>query len=138
MAAEWERSPCLERGCSKCCRETEMPLTRADISKIEALGHKLSFFTVVHTDGTVRLANSRETKACVFLDTKSSDVDAPGTCSLWQNLPEGCRIYPLILDELDQPFLDELCPHRDEFPLPPVGLRGRLLMLSDILDGEAI
>jgi Fe-S-cluster containining protein len=115
-----------------------MPLRRADVSRIEALGHKLSFFTVVQSDGTVQLANSDETKACVFLTTDSPDADAPGTCSIWRDRPEGCRIYPLVLDELDQPFLDDLCPHVEEFPLPPVGLRGRLLMLSDILDGEKI
>nr|AIF04991.1 putative Fe-S oxidoreductase [uncultured marine group II/III euryarchaeote KM3_178_D06] len=138
MAADWERTPCLERGCSKCCRETEMPVTRADISRITALGHKLSFFTIVQPDGSVRLANSNETKACVFLTTDSAEEDAPGTCSIWKDRPEGCRIYPLILDELDQPFLDELCPHRDEFSIPPIGMRGRLHMLSDILDGGKI
>jgi Fe-S-cluster containining protein len=115
-----------------------MPVTRADISRITALGHKLSFFTIVQPDGGVRLANSNETKACVFLTTDSAEPDAPGICSIWKDRPEGCRIYPLILDELDQPYLDELCPHRDEFPIPPIGLRGRLHMLSDILDGDSI
>ena len=79
-----------------------------------------------------------DTQACVFLKTDSPDLHAPGTCEVWENRPEGCRIYPLVLDQSDQPFLDELCPHRDQFPAPPIGLRGRLLVLSNTLDDESI
>ena len=136
MVAEWEKTPCLTKQCSQCCRQTEMPLTKADITRLEVAGHDRSSFSIILTDGSVRLANAEETKACVFLKTESSDLHAPGTCQAWDDRPEGCRIYPLVLDELDKPFLDELCPHRNDFSDPPVGLRGRLLVLAQTLDDE--
>ncbi|MBT4058928.1 MAG: YkgJ family cysteine cluster protein [Euryarchaeota archaeon] len=136
MAADWEKTPCFINQCSKCCRQTEMPLLISDITRLEAAGHDSSSFSIVLPDGSVRLANSPATQACVFLKTESPDLHAPGTCQAWDSRPEGCRIYPLVLDELDEPFLDELCPHRDQFPPPPVGLKGRLLVLAQTLDGE--
>ena len=137
MSIEWEPTPCLERGCSRCCRETEMPLAEKDIARLEALGEQRESFSIVLPDGSVRLQNDPATRACVFLDTDSADLDAPGTCRVWDDRPEGCRIYPLVLDQLDQPFLDELCPHRDEFPTPPLGIRRRLVVLDDTVRAEA-
>ena len=134
MASEWENTPCLSNKCSKCCRETEMPLSKEDIIRLEAAGYNQSSFSVVMYDNTVRLKNSDEYNACVFLDTDSSDLHASGTCKIWNIRPEGCRIYPLVLDDFDNQFLDELCPHRELFPNPPIGLRGRLLVLAQTLD----
>ena len=114
-----------------------MPLAEEDIARLEALGEQRESFSIVLPDGSVRLDNDPTTSACVFLETDSADADAPGTCRVWEDRPEGCRIYPLVLDQLDQPFLDELCPHRDEFPPPPLGLRGRLLVLDDTVRSEA-
>lgn len=142
MSAEWQKTPCFEHQCSKCCRQTEMPVTNADISRIISADLQnfstVESFTIALPDGSVRLANSPATQACVFLKTDSPDLHAPGTCEVWEDRPEGCRIYPLVLDQSDQPFLDELCPHRDQFPAPPIGLRGRLLVLSNTLDDESI
>ncbi len=136
MGTEWEKTPCLSNQCSKCCRETEMPLSKADITRLEAAGYDRTIFSKVMPDNSVRLSNSDEFNACVFLDTDSSDLHAPGICQVWDIRPEGCRIYPLVLDDLDNPFLDELCPHRDAFPDPPMGLRGRLLALAQELDSN--
>ena len=136
MAADWGKTPCFTHNCSKCCRETEMPLTKADIKLIENEGYDSELFTITLDDNSVRLANSPETRACVFLETNSSDLHAPGICKVWDVRPEGCRIYPLVLDEDENSFLDDLCPHRDEFPTPPIGLQGRLLVLAQTIDDE--
>ena len=136
MSTEWESTPCFEQGCSRCCRETEMPLSEADITRLEARGEVREQFSLILPGGSARLDNDPATRACVFLDTDSPDANAPGTCRVWKDRPEGCRIYPLVLDQLDQPFLDELCPHRDEFPPPPLGLRGRLVVLDDTVNSE--
>ncbi|MBO57574.1 MAG: hypothetical protein CMA77_01065 [Euryarchaeota archaeon] len=134
MATEWEGTPCLSNKCSKCCRETEMPLSKSDIIRLEAAGFNQSYFSVVMLDNTVQLKNSDEYNACIFLETDSSELDASGTCQVWDIRPEGCRIYPLVLDDSNNQFMDELCPHRDAFPEPPIGLRGRLLVLAQSLD----
>lgn len=134
MATEWSSTPCRKRNCSRCCRHTEMPVSERDIADILALRlHQfpnVESFTTPTEQGAKTLANSPRSEACVFLVTESSAVDASGTCSIWSHRPEGCRIYPLILDQYDRPHLDEECPFNHEFPAPPVGLVGRLLTLA--------
>ena len=96
-------APCLEMGCCKCCLDTEMPLTEEDVARLEASGHDASAF-VVAEEGYTFLANVRG--QCFFLDAK-------GMCSVYAGRPEGCRLYPLVMDEDMSEFkLDDLCPHR--------------------------
>lgn len=97
-------APCLEAGCHECCLETEMPLSRLDVERLEALGHPRQRFAEVE-DGFTFLANIEG--RCFFLD-------AEGSCSVYADRPEGCRLYPLVMDEAMSGFrLDDLCPHRD-------------------------
>ncbi len=88
-------------------------------------------------DGIRILLNNPETSACVFLDTDSSDPQASGLCSIYDNRPTGCRTYPLILNSEDEAFLDPLCPHRDEFPEVPSTLLEMLKKLDSELQGQS-
>ena len=97
-------APCREAGCHECCLETEMPLSRRDVERLEALGHDRQGFSEVE-DGFTFLAN---------VDGRCFFLDAEGSCSVYEDRPEGCRLYPLVMNEDMAEFrLDDLCPHRD-------------------------
>lgn len=129
------RSPCLARGCSACCHDTQMPLTEADVARLEALGHRREEFTRPSTDG----------RGWPQLRTREADAEgAPrpcfflrdGRCSVYEHRPEGCRVYPFVLTEDGKLARDEDCPHRDEFPHDP-SARRRLARVVWTLDAEA-
>jgi dCTP deaminase len=95
-------APCLKRDCHDCCLETEMPLTRRDVERLSARGHDPSAFTVSE-DGFTFLANTEG--RCYFLGTD-------GRCTEYDHRPEGCRLYPLVMDEEMSTFvMDHVCPH---------------------------
>ncbi len=119
-------APCLERGCTECCLETEMPLTRTDVERLAGLGHDPAAFTLVE-DGFTFLTNVED--RCYFLDHG-------GRCSVYEGRPEGCRLYPLVLSEDMADFrLDHLCPHRADVE-PEEGHRTALLQLLDLIARE--
>jgi|Deesub1362B_J571_1020462.scaffolds.fasta_scaffold00066_27 hypothetical protein len=89
--------------CGKCCYGTEMPLTEEDIERIKALGFDENDFSVV-VEGVKRLKNVEN--ACYFLKENK--------CTIYENRPTGCKIYPLVLDESGRVVVDEVCPLRDE------------------------
>jgi len=98
-------SPCLRHGCVACCIETEMPLTEEDLKRIEKLGFKRIDFTV-EAEGETHLKN--RDKMCYFLED--------GMCLIYENRPEGCRIYPLVYDVYSHKFIyDQVCLHSAEF-----------------------
>jgi hypothetical protein len=107
-----------------------MPLSIADVERIaEVSGKDVDEFSLI-VDGIRILRNDEKTRACVFLITDSAEITAPGTCSIHPDRPTGCRCYPLVLDETDTAFLDDVCPHRDEFPAIPDLLVEVLLKLD--------
>ncbi|MBT60676.1 MAG: hypothetical protein CMA63_03880 [Euryarchaeota archaeon] len=110
--------PCIPVGCSACCRETTMPVTKAEASLLSRrTGMSIEDFTWKN-DGILTLLNSATTKACVFLLTSSSDISAEGMCSVYEVRPQGCKTYPNVLSENDTAILDDGCPHRAQFPDP--------------------
>ncbi len=118
--------PCLEKGCTECCLETEMPLTRTDVERLAGLGHDPAAFTLVE-DGFTFLTNVEG--RCYFLDHE-------GRCSAYEDRPKGCRLYPLVLSEDMADFrLDRLCPHRAVVQ-PEEGHRTALLQLLDLIARE--
>jgi Fe-S-cluster containining protein len=81
-----------------------MTLTEADVAALRSTGARR--FSRRNQDGISQLVN--RDGHCVFL------VD--GHCSVYEHRPEGCRLYPLILDlDLDEVVRDDFCPWRDEF-----------------------
>lgn len=99
-------SPCLVHECHACCLDTRMTLTEADVARLEAAGER-RFFRVA-ADGSWQLAS--RAGRCVFLS-------AGGACSVYELRPEGCALYPLVLDlGSGRVVRDSFCPHRWEFP----------------------
>lgn len=98
------RNPCRAHDCHLCCVNTRMTLTEADVVRLRSTGARR--FSRRNRDGIPQLVN--RDGCCVFL------VD--GRCSVYEHRPEGCRLYPLILDlDLDQVVRDDFCPFADEF-----------------------
>ena len=97
-------APCLERGCHVCCERTEMPLSERDVARLSALGRGPAVFSVLGDDGHLVLANAADGR-CAFLG-------GDGRCTVYGDRPEGCALYPLILDEeTGAVVVDPLCPH---------------------------
>ena len=81
-----------------------MTLTEADATRLEVAGCRDFFF--VNDDDDLQLVNVDG--HCIFL------VD--GRCSVHDDRPEGCRLYPLILDlSVDRVVLDAFCPWARDF-----------------------
>lgn len=99
------KNVCLDYGCIKCCINTEMFLLRDDINRIIILGFKEDFFSR-DFNGFKSLKNNDG--RCVFHDGKK--------CTIYSSRPLGCKLYPVIFDEiLKRPILDEFCPHDEKF-----------------------
>lgn len=106
------KSCCIRYKCIQCCLETEMPLSKEDIERIKGLGFGYNSF-VVSRDGWLQLKNYDG--RCVFNDGKQ--------CLIYENRPEGCKLYPIIFDEgRNCATLDKDCPHRDEFKMSEIDL----------------
>ena len=104
-------APCLERGCHVCCEQTEMPLSERDVARLRALGLDPGDFSVLGDEGQLTLANAT--------DGRCSLLGEDGRCTVYGDRPEGCVLYPLILDEATLEgetgaiVVDPLCPHGD-------------------------
>ena len=97
-------NPCFANDCHRCCLNTRMTLTEADAARLEAAGY--GDFCFVNDDCDFQLTNVDG--HCIFL------ID--GRCSVHDDRPEGCRLYPLILDlSVDRVVLDAFCPWAKEF-----------------------
>ena len=97
-------NPCLDHDCHICCLNTRMTLTETDVARLEAAGQ--TDFCFVNDDHDLQLRNVEG--HCIFL------VD--DRCSVRDDRPEGCRLYPMILDlSADRVVLDSVCPWAAEF-----------------------
>lgn len=102
---------CNFRDCHQCCLETEMILTEKDLEQIEKLGFDRSEFCLPpeDTDGFWQLRNIQSPLGlkCYFLSDE-------GECTIYDNRPEGCRLYPLILNiDTGEEMIDEDCREKD-------------------------
>ena len=79
-----------------------MPLSQDDVDRFLGLGY--TDFTVV-VDDEMRLRNFNG--ACYFLEDNG--------CRVYEDRPEGCRLYPLILGKGGSIGLDSECPQADDF-----------------------
>lgn len=106
LATDTLEAPCLEKGCSACCKGTEMPLSEEDLERLGKLGHDPRAFSLASTDGLLCLRNVNG--RCYFLA-------ADGLCTVYDDRPEGCRLYPLVLsEETGEAVLDHDCPHKED------------------------
>ena len=129
--------PCIPQSCSACCRETTMPITKSEASRLSRrTGMTLEQFSWSN-NGILTLLNNEKTKACVFLLTDSSNKNAEGLCSVYDIRPKGCTTYPHVLDKNDQVILDSGCPFKERFPQPTEDDAMTLLNLEErLMRGE--
>jgi len=103
---EFVDNPCRRHECHLCCYETRMTLTEADVDRLTNAG--FAGFVRENRAGDLELVN--RDGWCVFLDG--------GDCGVYDLRPDGCRLYPLVLDiGSGRVVLDDFCPHRIEFPI---------------------
>ncbi len=104
---------CMDYKCIQCCLETEMSLSNEDIERIKGLGFATKFF-ITKRGGWLQLKNYNG--GCVFYNGVG--------CSIYENRPEGCNLYPIIYDkEKNCAVLDEDCQHRDKFEISKTSIQ---------------
>lgn len=98
-----------------------MLLTNADAARLPNAGY-------FESDGYLQLRTQNvEGSPCFFL--------RDGLCSVYEDRPEGCRLYPAVTDG-ESVFLDnEHCPHTTEFRLPKA-TQDAVLRLGAKLEAE--
>lgn len=88
--------------CAKCCHETRMFLSKRDIERLENRGFRLEEFAIRLPSGFYQLRNVNG--ACYFL--------RDGLCSVYEDRPEGCRYYPVVLSyDGKRCVRDDFCPN---------------------------
>jgi len=118
--------PCRKHGCDACCRATEMPLTSSDIERLRGLGFEQRYFAE-EKDGWLQLKNTAGGR-CFFLHD--------GLCSVYPYRPEGCALYPVVLDlDARRAVVDPECPHGDGRPVTKTQ-EGRVRRLVERLQRE--
>jgi Fe-S-cluster containining protein len=81
-----------------------MTLTVEDVQRLTSLGFRR--FYRVNVTGDLQIVNVAG--ECIFLEE--------GRCTVYDHRPEGCWLYPLILEvDGDETTLHDFCPYRDEF-----------------------
>lgn len=96
--------PCRRHGCHACCVDTNMTLTLADVARLEGSGWR----DFARPGAGGKLCLRVVGGACVFL--------RDGGCVVYPYRPEGCGLYPLVLDAAtDAVVRDDFCPYHLEF-----------------------
>ena len=116
--------------CGVCCTETEMLLCKKDIKRLEKKGFCQKQFVNFDKNGYALLKNRGG--YCIFYDLKNRQ------CSIYEDRPSGCRVYPVILDEETGIILDDICQSRNTITLEEKRIKGKkVIRLLEIIDAEA-
>ncbi|MGD0645533.1 MAG: YkgJ family cysteine cluster protein [Candidatus Bathyarchaeia archaeon] len=116
--------------CGICCTETEMLLSKKDITLLEKRGFSENYFVKYDKQGYAQLKNQEG--YCVFYDVKKRQ------CSVYVDRPSGCRVYPVIFDEDKGVILDSICQSRKTITEKEKKLKGkRVVKLLEKIDSEA-
>ena len=117
--------------CGVCCTETEMLLSKKDIKRLEKKGFSQNQFVQYDKQGYAQLKN--HDGYCIFYDLKNQQ------CSVYVNRPDGCRVYPVILDEEVGIILDGICESRNSITFSEKKRKGkRVIELLEVIDAEAL
>lgn len=81
-----------------------MLLSKTDVERLERLGYPRERFVRFDRTGFIKLRNRKG--CCVFYDAKGR------RCKVYPNRPQGCRIYPVIYDEMKGIVIDDSCQAR--------------------------
>ena len=116
--------------CGICCTETEMLLCKKDVKRLEKRGFCQNQFVNFDKNGYALLKNRGG--YCIFYDLKNRK------CSVYEDRPSGCRVYPVILDEETGIILDDICQSRNTITLEEKRIKGKkVISLLEIIDAEA-
>jgi uncharacterized protein len=116
--------------CGVCCTETEMLLSKKDITRLENLGYRIATFVRFDKQGYATLKNCDG--YCFFYDLTKR------RCSVYGDRPSGCRVYPVIVDEGSGIVLDTICESRNTITEQEKALKGkRVVKLLEVIDSEA-
>jgi hypothetical protein len=107
-----------------------MLLCKKDIKRLEKRGFCQKQFVNFDKNGYALLKNRGG--YCIFYDLKNRK------CSVYEDRPSGCRVYPVILDEETGIILDDICQSRDTITLEEKRIKGKkVIRLLEIIDAEA-
>ncbi len=116
--------------CGVCCTETEMPISKEDITRLEKKGYPKKFFTRFDKAGYAKLRNRQG--YCVFYNVEKH------RCAVYRARPSGCRVYPVVYDEDSGIVADTLCQAHETVTEQDKRRRGkRVLALLEEIDFEA-
>jgi len=117
--------------CGLCCQKTEMPLTNADVKRLEKAGYDRKKFVRSDKHGYVRLKNRRG--FCIFYDAEKH------RCKIYKHRPSGCRVYPVIYSALEGiVIVDDLCSMKNTISQSELKTKGKKVMkLIETMDNEA-
>lgn len=115
---------CLRNKCINCCLKTSMLLSNSDIQKIESIGYDRNFFSRSKKKW-LKLKNKNG--RCVFHNGK--------ICLIYENRPEGCKLYPLIFDNIHKrAIVDEECPFQDYFRFSKKNVNQLYMLVTQIIE----
>lgn len=107
-----------------------MLLSKKDIKRLEDIGFNQKNFAHYDEQGYVTLKN--QNGYCVFYDLEERQ------CSIYENRPSGCKVYPVIVDEEKGIVLDNICPCIGTIGAREKDLKGKkVIRLLEIIDCEA-
>ncbi len=116
--------------CGVCCQETDMLLTKQDITRLEKKGHNRESFARFDRNGYFLLRNYQG--HCVFYNQKER------RCEVYVSRPSGCRVYPVIYDEETGIIVDSICHAQESISELEKNRRGkRVTRLLEKIDKEA-
>jgi Fe-S-cluster containining protein len=107
-----------------------MLLSNEDIKRLEKQGFHKKYFMKIDKQGYAQLKNRNG--YCVFYDIEKRQ------CSIYTERPEGCRVYPVILDEDVGIIIDDICPEKTSIILKEKKEKGKeVIKLLERIDAEA-
>jgi len=122
-------SICRARNCSLCCHDREVVLTKQYIIRLRTYAHYEQVFARDSRHGMNLKELLFVNGDCVFLRN--------GQCSVYDNRPTACRIFPYNYDG-NRGGLDDECPHVEEFRTDAAFLGMAKLGMDEIIhDVEA-
>ncbi|MCL2359003.1 MAG: YkgJ family cysteine cluster protein [Candidatus Bathyarchaeota archaeon] len=108
-----------------------MLLSKKDIKRLAQKGYTPSRFVRYDKQGYATLKNHGG--YCIFYDPKNH------RCNVYVDRPDGCRVYPVIVDEEKGIVLDTICNSRQTISEAEKSIKGkRVIRLLEIIDSEAI
>lgn len=116
--------------CGTCCKETEMLLSTEDIERLERKGYSKNFFVRFDSESYARLQNRQG--RCIFYDAEKH------LCKIYEVRPLGCRLYPVIYDEIKGIVVDRICMAQRSLNEKEIERKGKkVVKLLEKIDAEA-